>query len=65
MRASEEQPMIRVVAALGRLVTEDEGQDLLEYGMLAVLIAIGAMLAVGSLGQTVNAVFWQPIAQSL
>jgi Flp pilus assembly pilin Flp len=57
--------MNRVVAVFGRLVTNDEGQDLLEYGFLAVLIAIAAMLAVNSLGQTVNSVFWQPIAQNL
>jgi Flp pilus assembly pilin Flp len=50
---------------IGRLVMEDEGQDLLEYGLLTVLIAIAAMMAVGSLGVTVQSVFWQPIAQNL
>jgi len=57
--------MARVVAMFGRLVTDDDGQDLLEYGLLAVLIAIGAFLAVDTLGATVTSVFWQPIAQNI
>jgi len=56
--------MSRVIAVFGRLVTADEGQDLLEYGLLAVLIAIAAAIAVRSMGQAVNTVFWQPIAQN-
>ncbi len=40
----------------------EEGQDLLEYGLLAALIAIFALGAVTALGQTVNTVFWQSIA---
>jgi Flp pilus assembly pilin Flp len=56
--------MNRMRVAFGRLVVEDEGQDLMEYGLLALLIAVAAMIAVGSLGVTVNSVFWQPIAQN-
>jgi Flp pilus assembly pilin Flp len=41
---------------------EEEGQDLLEYGLLAALIAIFALAAVSSLGQTIQRVFWQTIA---
>jgi Flp pilus assembly pilin Flp len=40
----------------------DEGQDLLEYGLLAALIAIAALGAVGTLGQTIYNVFWKGIA---
>ena len=56
--------MEQVLAAVGRLVRRDEGQDLLEYGLLAVLIAIIAMGAVMTLGNTINNLFWQNIAQN-
>ena len=39
-----------VLAGIGRLVRREEGQDLLEYGLLVVLIAIVAMGAVSTLG---------------
>ena len=44
--------------------TSEEGQDLLEYGLLAALIAIVAIGAVGTWGQTIYNVFWQGIAQN-
>ena len=56
--------MQHVLAVVGRLVKQDEGQDLLEYGLLAVLIAIVALGAVMTLGQTVNNIFWNNIAQN-
>jgi Flp pilus assembly pilin Flp len=53
------------VAALLRMATEvpssEEGQDLLEYGLLAALIAVVAIGAVTALGQTIYTVFWQVI----
>ena len=54
-----------VLIAVSRLVRNDDGQDLIEYGLVAVLIAIGALLAIGSLGTTVYNVLWQPIAQNI
>ena len=56
--------MERVLVAVGRLVRRDEGQDLLEYGLLAVLIAIAAIVGIGTLGSTVNNVLWQTIVQN-
>jgi Flp pilus assembly pilin Flp len=53
--------MKRVLPGIGRLVTDDEGQDLLEYGLLAVLIAVVALAGVTTLGQTVHTVFWEVI----
>ena len=47
-----------------RLNRADEGQDLLEYGLLMALIAIFAMGAVSAVGNTVNTVFWQSIASN-
>jgi Flp pilus assembly pilin Flp len=41
--------------------TSEEGQDLLEYGLLAALIAIVALGAVSAVGQTVYNVFWKSI----
>jgi Flp pilus assembly pilin Flp len=57
------------IATLKRLVNAclrraDEGQDLLEYGLLMALIAIFAMGAVGTLGNTINTIFWQSIANN-
>ena len=51
-------------ATVVRLVRHEEGQDLLEYGLLVVLIAIAALGAVSTVGQTIYTVFWQTIAQS-
>jgi Flp pilus assembly pilin Flp len=53
-----------MVAAISRLVTHDKGQDLLEYGLLVALIALFAFGAVTYLGQTINNVFWESIAQN-
>lgn len=56
--------MAQVLAAIGRLVAREDGQDLLEYGLLAVLIAVVVLAAVTSLGQTIYTVFWQTLAQA-
>jgi Flp pilus assembly pilin Flp len=48
-----------------RRVREDGGQDLLEYAFLAALIAVVVIAGVTSLGNTVNTVLWQVIAQSI
>ena len=47
-----------------RLRRSEDGQDLLEYGLLAALIAIVALAAVGSVGTTIYTVFWQAIARA-
>jgi Flp pilus assembly pilin Flp len=44
-----------------KLSRSEQGQDLLEYGLLAALIALVALGAVSSLGQTIYTVFWQTI----
>ncbi|PYR94794.1 MAG: Flp family type IVb pilin [Acidobacteria bacterium] len=45
-----------------RFHLSEDGQDLLEYGLLAALIAIVAIGAVTAVGQTIYSVFWQTIA---
>ena len=56
--------MERVLAAVKRLVRRDDGQDLLEYGLLAVLIAVVLIAGMTSIGNTIMTVFWTPIAQT-
>jgi Flp pilus assembly pilin Flp len=45
-----------------RLRRSEDGQDLLEYGLLMALIAIFAIGAVSVLGNTIQNVFWAAIA---
>ena len=52
------------LAFVERLRRSDEGQDLLEYGLLAALIAIIALGAVSTVGNVINTVFWTAIASS-
>lgn len=51
--------------AFGRFLRGDEGQDLIEYGLVAVLIAVGCALVLSSLGSAVYNVLWEPIAQNI
>jgi Flp pilus assembly pilin Flp len=44
------------------VLCSDSGQDLLEYGLLAALIAVVAIGAVTRVGDTINTVFWSAIA---
>jgi Flp pilus assembly pilin Flp len=57
--------MTQLVTTIGRLVSGESGQDLIEYGLLAALIAIVAMVSVGALGNTVYNVFWAQIGQAV
>jgi Flp pilus assembly pilin Flp len=42
----------------------EHGQDLLEYALLMALIAIVALAAVSTVGQTIHNVFWKTIASN-
>jgi len=42
--------------------TSEEGQDLIEYGLLAALIAVVAIGSVSAVGQTIYNVFWKSIS---
>jgi len=54
--------MGHMLVAVDWLARADDGQDLIEYAMLVGLIALAAVVAVGSLGTTIYTVFWQVIA---
>jgi pilus assembly protein Flp/PilA len=44
---------------IDRLLKEDEGQDLIEYGLLVGIITIGAIAAIQLIGPKVTAYFSQ------
>ena len=52
-----------VVQTLRSRIPRDDGQDLMEYGLLMALIAVVALVAVKGLGDTVNTVLWEVIAK--
>jgi pilus assembly protein Flp/PilA len=57
---------LTVVATLlpiinGKFWRSEDGQDLVEYGLLVALIAVVAIGAVSVLGQTIYTVFWKTI----
>jgi Flp pilus assembly pilin Flp len=49
--------------ALGRFVGTD-GQDLIEYGLVAGLVSVFAVGAVRLLGEQIDVLLWQTIAQN-
>ena len=55
---------LKSFASTGRFRRCEEGQDLLEYGLLAALIALIAIGAVQAVGTTIHTVFWSAIAAS-
>ncbi len=42
---------------LRRLIQDDTGQDLIEYGLLAAFIAVGSVAVITSIGSGVNSVY--------
>ena len=56
--------MNTLLERITRALTDADGQDLLEYSLLVALIAIVAVGAVTTLGNTINSVLWQVIAAS-
>lgn len=50
---------------LRQLRQHEDGQDLLEYGLLASLIAVAAVAAVTMLGDHIYTFFWSTIGTSI
>ena len=52
--------MQRVIIAVSRLVRRDDGQDLIEYALVAALVGLGAVAAMrgltNSIGNTFNGI---------
>jgi Flp pilus assembly pilin Flp len=61
----EVEDMNQMVARIRRLLRSDEGQDLIEYGLLVALIAFVAVAGVTAVGNTIFTVFWQSIGQAV
>ena len=45
-----------------RFVREDEGQDLIEYALLAAIISLGCVIALGLVGTALNGVWGDVVA---
>lgn len=56
--------MRRASTIVRRFLRSQRAQDLLEYAMLAALIAIVAVGAVTTLGQSIQRMLWQHIVTS-
>ena len=48
---------------IDRFINEDEGQNLVEYALLAGLVALVALVTLGQIGTDVNSVFGKIKAQ--
>jgi pilus assembly protein Flp/PilA len=48
---------------IARLWNDEEGQDLVEYGLLVVLIALGAVVAMQSLASGISDAFSNAVTQ--
>ena len=57
--------MTPALSVIRHLVIRDDGQDLIEYGLLVALIALVAMAGVSALGNTISTVFWNSIGQAV
>ena len=57
--------MRTVVNGVRELITGQDGQDLIEYGLLAALIAIVAIAAVTAVGTTINSLFYQTFPNAI
>ena len=49
---------------LKNLHKEESGQDLIEYGLIALIVALGALVAMSTLAKSINNVFSQ-VSQQL
>lgn len=57
--------MTHMLSAVHRLLRREDGQDLIEYGLLAALIAVVAIIGVTTVGETIYSVFWRSIGPAL
>jgi Flp pilus assembly pilin Flp len=57
--------MAQMMTTIGRLVLREEGQDLIEYGLLVALIALVAIVGISAVGNTIHTVFWSSIGQAV
>ncbi len=46
-----------MINMLKNLHKEDSGQDLIEYGLIALIVALGAVAGMGTLAKSINGLF--------
>ena len=46
-----------MITMLKNLHKEESGQDLIEYGLIALIVALGAIAGMGKLAQSINGIF--------
>jgi len=49
--------MNRLIQGINRFIKEDEGVTMVEYGLLAALIAVVCVVAVAAIGTNLNTTF--------
>ena len=56
-----------MTSLLARLVTDEQGQDLVEYALLTATVAVAALLGIAALGGAINTVYraWDTRTQDL
>jgi Flp pilus assembly pilin Flp len=59
MRERREGGMRRIAEFVAELAARSDGQDLIEYGLLAALIAVIAIAAMTGVATTLNTLFYQ------
>ena len=57
--------VISMRRTLRRLWNEDEGQDLVEYGLLIVLVALASIAAMNSVASAINNVLYSQASNAL
>jgi pilus assembly protein Flp/PilA len=48
-----------MINMLKNLHNEESGQDLIEYGLIALIVALGAIAGMGTLAKSINTLFSQ------
>jgi len=48
-----------MISMLKNLHKEESGQDLIEYGLIALIVALGAIAGMGTLASSINTLFSQ------
>jgi Flp pilus assembly pilin Flp len=48
---------IEEVSMLMRIIRDEEGQDMIEYGILAAFISVAAVIAIKAIGPLVDALY--------
>jgi Flp pilus assembly pilin Flp len=55
----------RIFLACAEVIRRENGQDLIEYALLASLVALAAMLSVGMFGTILNDAVWVPFVRQV